>query len=157
MSGLQDIEVVPGGGRRSRCSDPTTRSSTRAATAAVRGAAAGVERDPAGAGGPAVYMVVHALADELLGAAAVLREARHAGRGGERDGPVVGLHRELLHGAEHAGEHGVRLLVGRLGHDQQELVGAVAADQVAAAQLRRERRRPVPEHFVAGLAAGRRR
>ena len=45
-------------------------------------------------------------------------------------------------------------LLGRLRQHEQELVGAVAADQVAAAQLRRERRRPVAEHLVAAVAAG---
>ena len=70
-------------------------------------------------------------------------------------GRSVGLHGQLLHRAEHAGEHGVRLLVGRLGQHEQELVGAVPAHQVAAAQLRGERRGPVAQDLVAGLPARR--
>ena len=71
-----------------------------------------------------------------------------------RDERAVGLDGQLLHRRRAALERRVGLLVGRLGQHQQELVGAVAADQVAAAQLRGERGGPVPQHLVAALAAG---
>ncbi len=64
-----------------------------------------------------------------------------------------GLDGQLLHRPEHSGQQGVGLLVGGLRQHQQELVGAVAADQVAAAQLGRERRRPMAQHLVPRLAA----